>query len=349
MTAASVSQEEGDEGLLRAALARESALLQAQSLPELLTVMVEGLRAALAVESVTLIVQDPQHEIRHLLLGDGHEPNSFAGVLFTDSVVTLAPQIVSLARPWLGPYVGPDHQLLFPGVEGLASVAILPLMRGERLVGTLNIGSADAGRFTRGQEAAVIGHLGAVAALAFDNACNRARLVRAGLGDYLTGWHNRRYLQSRLREEVALARRRNTPIALLMIDLDRFKEINDSFGHVGGDTVIREVATRIDAQIRDSDGAARFDGDEFALLLPGAGIDEAALVARRIMKAVSSSPVEIGPGASRVITFSTGIAVFSPSAERVDVKALSERLLAEADAALYRAKAAGRNCIEVAR
>jgi two-component system cell cycle response regulator len=341
----------GEDGgsLLKRTLARESALLEAQSLPELLTVMVQGMRAAHDLDAVTLVVQDPQHEIRHLLLGDGREPNSFSGVLFTDSVVTLAPQMVSLARPWLGPYLGSDHQLLFPGVDGLASVAILPLIRGERLAGTLNLGSRSAGRFARGQDADVLGHLGAVAGLAFDNACNRARVVRAGLADYLTGWHNRRYLQSRLREEIALARRRSATLALLMFDLDRFKEVNDSFGHVGGDTAIREVAMRIDGQIRESDAAARFDGDEFALLLPGAGVAEATLVARRILQAVSSSPIEIGPGASRVITFSTGIAVFSPSAERVDVKALAERLLAEADAALYRAKAAGRNCIEIAR
>jgi two-component system cell cycle response regulator len=337
-----------DTGSSRSARARELSLIEARSLPELLGVMVGGLRASLDVEAATLVVEDPQHEIRHLLLGDGHEPQSFDGVLFTDSVVALAPQMHSLARPWLGPYVGPDHQLLFPGIAGLASVAILPLMRGERLAGTLNLGSADPARFTRGQDGDFLAHLGAVAGLAFDSACNRARLVRAGLADYLTGWHNRRYLQSRLREEVAMARRRNSPLAVLMIDLDRFKEVNDRFGHVGGDTAIREVAMRIDAQIRESDAAARFDGDEFALLLPGAGAAEAALVARRIMQAVSSSPVQVGPGTSQLITFSTGIAVFSPVDERVDVKAQAERLLAEADAALYRAKAAGRNCIDVA-
>jgi two-component system cell cycle response regulator len=337
-----------DTGSSRSARARELSLIEARSLPELLGVMVGGLRASLDVEAATLVVEDPQHEIRHLLLGDGHEPQSFDGVLFTDSVVALAPQMHSLARPWLGRYVGPDHQLLFPGIAGLASVAILPLMRGERLAGTLNLGSADPARFTRGQDGDFLAHLGAVAGLAFDSACNRARLVRAGLADYLTGWHNRRYLQSRLREEVAMARRRNSPLAVLMIDLDRFKEVNDRFGHVGGDTAIREVAMRIDAQIRESDAAARFDGDEFALLLPGAGAAEAALVARRIMQAVSSSPIQVGPGTSQLITFSTGIAVFSPVDERVDVKAQAERLLAEADAALYRAKAAGRNCIDVA-
>jgi two-component system cell cycle response regulator len=338
-----------DNGPSRSARARELSLIEARSLPELLGVMVEGLRVSHGVEAVSLVIEDPQHEIRHLLLGDGHEPHGFDGVLFTDSVVALAPQMRSLARPWLGPYVGPDHQLLFPGIGGLASVAILPLMRGERLAGTLNLGSADPARFARGRDGDFLAHLGAVAGLAFDNACNRARLVGAGLADYLTGWHNRRYLQSRLREEIAVARRRNSPLALLMIDLDRFKEVNDRFGHVGGDTAIREVAMRIDEQIRESDAAARFDGDEFALLLPGAGAAEAALVARRIMQAVSSSPIQIGPGTSLVITFSTGIAVFSPVAERVDAKALAERLLAEADAALYRAKAAGRNCIDIAR
>jgi two-component system cell cycle response regulator len=334
--------------LFRRTLDRELAILEAHTLPELLGVIVDGLRASHGVEAVSLVVQDPQHEIRHLLLGDGYRPDSFAGVVFTDSVVALAPQMHSLARPWLGPYVGPDHQLLFPGVAGLASVAILPLTRGERLVGTLNFGSADPGRFTRSHGSDFLGHLGAMTGLAFDSACNRARLVRAGLTDYLTGWHNRRYLQSRMREEIARSQRQGTPTSMLMIDLDRFKEVNDSCGHLGGDAAICEVAMRIDSQVRSSDTAARFGGDEFALLLPGASVAEASHIARRIMRAVSSSPVELGPGVARVITLSVGIAVVLPDATQGDLKSRAERLLAEADAALYRAKAAGRNCIEVA-
>lgn len=334
--------------LFRRTLDRELDVLEAETLPELLHAIVVGLRVSYGLEAVTLAVQDPQHEIRHLLLGDGHSPDAFAGVVFTDSVLALAPQMRSLARPWLGPFDRADHQLLFPGASGLASVAILPLRRGERLVGTLNFGSAEPGRFSRHLASDFLSHLGLIVGFAFDSACNRARLVRAGLTDFLTGWNNKRYLHTRLREEVARAQRHGTPLALLMIDLDRFKEVNDSCGHLGGDAAIREVALRIEHEIRDSDAAARFGGDEFAVMLPGASMAEARQVAERIMQAVSAAPITLGPGVGRVITVSIGIAVLLPDNGDGELKARAERLLADADAALYRAKAAGRNQVACA-
>lgn len=332
--------------VFRRTLERELTVLEAQSLPEVIDAIVNGLRRSYALEAVTLVVQDPRHEIRHLLLGDGHAPERFEGVVFTDSVVALAPQTRSLARPWLGPYQTADHQLLFPGTCGLASVAILPLKRGDQLVGTLNFGSADPARFAGHFASDFLGHLGTIVGFAFDGACNRARLLRAGLTDYLTGWHNKRYLHSRLREEIARARRHGTSLALLMVDLDRFKEVNDASGHLGGDAAIREVAMRIDSEVRDSDAAARFGGDEFALVLPGAGRSEAAQVARRVMQVVSASPVELGPGVAHVITVSVGAAILPAKSAGGDLKSEAERLLADADAALYRAKASGRNALE---
>ena len=334
--------------LFRRTQEREMAILDAPSLPDLLHAIVAGLRDSYGLEAVTLIAQDPQHEIRHLLLGDGKPPEVFPGVIFTDSLPALAPQMRTLSRPWLGPYSGADHQLLFPGATGLASVAILPLRRGERLVGTLNFGSADPERFSRHFASDFLSHLGLIVGFAFDSACNRARLIRAGLTDYLTGWHNRRYLHARLREEIARSQRLRTPLAILMIDLDFFKEVNDTCGHLGGDAAIREVATRIDSQVRDSDAAARFGSDEFAVMLAGAGLAEASQAATRIMQAVSSSPVDLGPGMQRVITVSIGIAVLGDTGEDADLKTRAERLLAEADAALYRAKAPGRNQVACA-
>ena len=103
-----------------------------------------------------------------------------------------------------------------------------------------------------------------------ENAVNRARLLRAGITDFLTGWHNRRYLQQRLKEELARAQRRGGTISCLMIDIDRFKSINDGYGHLAGDNALKEVAHRIEAQIRSMDTAARFGGDELAILLPEA-------------------------------------------------------------------------------
>lgn len=334
--------------LFSRSLERELALLEQESLPQLLQAIVGGLRQSHGLESVTLALQDPEHEIRQLLLGDGHRPEEFAGVLFVDSVVALAPQARSLARPWLGPYKLADHALLFPGEASLGSIALLPLERGGRLVGMINFGSADPARFSSQLASDFLARLGAIAAFALDSACNRARLLRAGLGDCLTGWHNKRYLHSRLREEVARAQRSGGPLSLLMIDLDHFKEVNDSHGHLGGDTAIREVALRVESVLRQSDAAARFGGDEFAIVLPGAGEAAALRAAQRMRRAVSASPVEVGPGVELHVTVSIGVASLV-AADAGDIKTQADRLIADADAALYRAKAAGRNQVASAK
>src|SRR5690606_24722266 len=106
------------------------------------------------------------------------------------------------------------------------------------------------------------------AAFCLESSANRARLVRSGLTDVLTGWHNRRYLQTRLMEELARCRRDGTPLTCLMIDVDHFKPINDRYGHLAGDEALRQLAQCIDGEIRDSDVSARYGGEEFVILLP---------------------------------------------------------------------------------
>ena len=171
---------------------------------------------------------------------------------------------------------GADHHLLFPGTANLKSAALVPLPRKDRATGALCFGSRELSRFTRHHGTDFLAHLGAVAAVCIENAVNRARLLRAGITDFLTGWHNRRYLQQRLKEELARAQRRGGIIACLMIDIDRFKSINDGYGHLAGDNALKEIAHRVESQIRSMDTAARFGGDELAILLPEASAAEAA-------------------------------------------------------------------------
>src|SRR5690606_12847583 len=113
------------------------------------------------------------------------------------------------------------------------------------------------------------------------NVVNRARLLRSGFTDVLTGWHNRRYLQVRLAEELARARRDESTLVCLMLDLDHFKQINDTWGHGAGDEVLREVAQRVESQVRDSDVAARYGGEEFVILLPHTDVAAGRLLAER--------------------------------------------------------------------
>jgi diguanylate cyclase (GGDEF)-like protein len=334
-----------NDSLLRKTQERELELLRAGSLTQLFERLIVGLRSSYQLDEVGLILHDPQHEIRHLLSGDGLVPEQLQGVCFVDALTTVAPQLVNLERPWLGPFHKADHELLLPGKASPGSLALVPLRRSEQLDGVLVFSSADPFRFTQELASDFLAHLGLVSAICIENAVNRARLLRSGLTDFLTGFHNRRYLHARLREELARAQRVRQSLVCLMIDVDHFKRINDQYGHLAGDAVLREVAQRIDAEMRISDTGARFGGDEFALVLTEAAINDGEKVAGRVLHAVRSSPVAIGKSTTETVTLSIGVAAAAPGPGMRDYKVLAERLMAEADAALYRAKSAGRNRI----
>ena len=330
-----------NEALLRKTQDRELELLRANSLPQLFERLIVGLRTSYQLEGVSLILNDPQHEIRHLLAGDGLE--QLQGVSFVDALVTVAPQLPNLERPWLGPFRKADHELLIPFGTRPGSIALIPLRRHEPLDGVLVFSSTDPLRFTSELASDFLAHLGVVAAICIENAVNRARLLRSGLTDFLTGFHNRRYLHARLREELARAQRAKHPIACLMIDVDHFKRINDQYGHPAGDAVLREVAQRIDAEMRLSDTGARFGGDEFAIVLSQADLADGEKVAARVLHTVRNHAIAISPQVTETVTLSIGVAAALPGPGARDYKVLAERLIAEADAALYRAKSAGRN------
>lgn len=333
-----------NEAILRRSQRRELEILQAETLASLLLGLTRGLGDSFGLNDVSLVLCDPQHEIRHLLTGSGTPPEEFEDVVFVDGMSGLTPLFASLRRPWLGPYSAADHQLILPGAGRLQSVALLPLVRQQRVVGSLNFGSADSERFTREHAVDFLEHLASISAFALENAINREKLVRAGLTDVLTGWYNRRYLQSRLREEVILARRYNQALVCLLVDIDNFKVINDRYGHLAGDTVLREVAHRVKGQVRGSDVAARFGGDELAVLLPHTELAPGVRMAERIRNAVSSTPISLDPANAVTITLSVGAAEERPRLSgQADPELVGERLLQEADAALYIAKGEGRD------
>lgn len=338
-----------NEALLRKTQERELELLRAGSLAQLLERLIHGLKSSYQLDAVTLVLNDPQHEIRHLMAGDGFLVEEFREVHFVDSVGDVAPRLPELERPWLGPFFKEDHDLLVQGSVRAGSIALVPLWRNEQLDGLLVFFSRDPLRFNRELAVDFLAHLGVVAAICIENAVNRARLVRSGLTDFLTGFHNRRYLQSRLREELARAQRARQYLVCLMIDVDHFKRINDQYGHLAGDAVLREVARRVDAEMRTSDTGARFGGDEFAIVLAQSSFEDGERVAQRVLRAVGSQPIRIGGHGSETVTLSIGVAAAAPGPEVRDLKQMAERLIAEADAALYRAKSGGRNRVAMSQ
>ncbi|MEJ2344207.1 MAG: diguanylate cyclase [Gammaproteobacteria bacterium] len=156
--------------------------------------------------------------------------------------------------------------------------------------------------------------------------------------DPLTELFNRRYFADVLALELESARHTQAPLAAMMLDLDRFKRINDTYGHATGDEVLRTVAKEITASVRRSDMACRYGGEEFAVLLVHSDAAAARCTASRLLESIAASRVET-PGGLLAVTASIGIAVHEPGARDAD----GDTLLARADQALYAAKQAGRN------
>jgi two-component system cell cycle response regulator len=164
--------------------------------------------------------------------------------------------------------------------------------------------------------------------------------------DPLTGLGNRRHFEARFKEEAAHARRHAQPFALVIIDIDHFKSVNDTFGHEEGDRVLVHVADAMRSILRADDAAFRYGGEEFVLILRACEAKNGALAAERLRAALKARPIVLGEGEARVeriVTFSAGVAAASAeNGYAVD------DLLGRADAALYRAKRGGRDRTETA-
>jgi two-component system cell cycle response regulator len=327
---------------LRRSQHRELQLLQSPNIDSLFREMTEGLRQSFGLECVSVVLGDPGHDVRHLLVTSVDGPG-IPNLHLVESLIGIAPQYVGLRRPWLGSYAACDHQLIFGNARDIASVAMIPLQYHGELIGSINLGSADADRFTIHHASDFLAQLGVIASFSIENAMNRARLRRSGFTDALTGWHNRRYLQARIKEELARARRDRSNLVCLMLDIDHFKSVNDSWGHAAGDAVLRELAQRIESQVRASDVAARFGGEEFVILLPNTAGEAGLQLAERVRGAVAATPFGLPDGGSTDVTVSIGIASLVPAADDQDFKSLGDALIARADVALYSAKAAGRD------
>lgn len=167
-----------------------------------------------------------------------------------------------------------------------------------------------------------------------------AEVLQHATLDALTGLNNRRLFESRLRQEVSTSQRQNKSLCAIMMDVDFFKKVNDTYGHVAGDAVLKNIAHLIKTVLRESDIAARYGGEEFAVLLPFTKIDDAFAAAQRLRKTVENTPItivnEMGENININITISLGVYEYH-------VNDSPQSLYEKADKALYEAKTTGRN------
>jgi diguanylate cyclase (GGDEF)-like protein/putative nucleotidyltransferase with HDIG domain len=218
-----------------------------------------------------------------------------------------------------------------PPDDEYRSMASLPLFKDDLLLGALSVYSMSLKEYSDDQ----IRLLETVTRLGSDalaNAVNHARAESNALTDSLTGLPNARRLHVRFEEEVSRARRTANPFQVIMLDLDDFKLVNDTFGHKLGDRMLREVASLVHAQLREYDFLARYAGDEFVAIVNDATVEQVEELRERIERAVSAFSIEVrGQGRARV-GISVGSSVYGTDGETLD------QLLVAADQAMYRAK-----------
>ncbi|HUH15802.1 MAG TPA: diguanylate cyclase, partial [Gaiellaceae bacterium] len=213
------------------------------------------------------------------------------------------------------------------------ALIVVPLIARSQLKGTLNVYRiGEHAAFTE-EEFELAKRLGDAAALALDNAHIRARLEREAQTDSLTGLYNHRYFHERLRRELTRSAAAHENVAVVMIDIDDFKKVNDVFGHGVGDQVLAELADHLRATVRASDVVCRIGGEEFALILPGSHEAHAVALARRLSKRLEEVELDL---AGR-IAVSIGIA------QGPEHAANPRELVACAEAAMMTAKARGKN------
>jgi diguanylate cyclase (GGDEF)-like protein len=250
-----------------------------------------------------------------------------------DEAFTSGSYILSNDRPETG------HKLSrLAREEYLRCFICLPLTSRDRRLGVIYFYRTDRDSFTPA-EIELLATFASLAAQAIENARLYAQVQEQARTDALTGLNNRGEFQRQLKEEEERSRRYNRSFSLLMLDIDHFKTVNDSYGHQAGDEVLRAVAARLREQIRPVDHAARYGGEEFVVILPETTNEGALALAERLRTAVADTAVPVTEGRTIPVTISIGVATFPADAGS------ETALIAGADAALYAAKQGGRNRI----
>ncbi len=222
------------------------------------------------------------------------------------------------------------------------SIIGIPLKVGQTVVGVMNLSRSTIGGFSS-SELRLLSLLSDQAAVAISNASLHQMISRQAYSDTLTGLPNRRALDERLEEEVSSARRNNFSFAVIMMDLDGFKLVNDTYGHSVGDDVLRLVFSQMARGVRTTDFLARYGGDELTLILSQTEMSSALIVAEKITEGMKKLKYKLPDGKRLKLGISGGIALFPVHARS------GPDLLRAADAALYHAKKFQRGTFEIAR
>jgi diguanylate cyclase (GGDEF)-like protein len=267
-------------------------------------------------------------------------------------------KIYSAGRPGQSDHLRRDDPLmeLAPAGSPFYSVLGVPIVVGESICGVLQLANRRSGDPYNPRDKELLRIFAAYMSSSIQNALDAIRARALARIDDLTGLANSRYFHVRLEEEITRADREGTDLSMIFMDLDRFKEVNDRFGHLAGSWTLQKVAQLLTENAPPGAMLARYGGDEFVITLPGANLARAAHTADQLRRAIANASFfspepdsDSGSSALPRITASFGVASYRDHlAPGGSQRRRESTFLRLADSAMYRAKANGRNCVEAA-
>ncbi|WP_207063100.1 sensor domain-containing diguanylate cyclase [Motiliproteus sp. SC1-56] len=338
-----ISKAERNRDVLHTFQEIELRLLSCGNLADLLDMILISLREYFQLDAVNLVLFDPEHAARDLI-GEYKPPSGAASLEFTETYAHLRQLYPGKPRTHLGIPSHDTRAFAFPGKPRIMSCALLPLVRQNVIIGSLHLGSNDASRYNKHVATDYINHLSSIVSVCIENCINQETLRRLSIVDMLTKVNNRRAFDQELVREISRSGRNNQPLSCLFVDLDHFKQINDSHGHQTGDRVLSRVAQSIKQKLRQTDFIARYGGEEFAVLLPGCDHDRALAVAESIRQHICGTSFFSEDGVAIPVTLSIGISTCPPqSHDNASLERCARRIVACADKGVYMAKESGRD------
>jgi len=229
--------------------------------------------------------------------------------------------------------------------EELRSIISIPLKIKDQVVGVINVDNKREGNIFNLDDLKLLSVFANETAIAIQNAQLHQEIKQLAITDDLTGLHNFRYLRERLEEEVKRAQRYERPLALIMADIDYFKNYNDAFGHLEGNRVLKNLANILRVNVREVDIVGRYGGEEFIIILPEAGKEEAQEIAERIRLKVEKYKFinKNNHSDEKKLALTLSLGITSCFQENITPQGLVQKV----DQALYQAKGKGRNRVEV--
>ena len=330
----------------------ELALLSCNHLDQLLKHLLVDLKKALNLSECNLILFDPEHAARSLL-----EHSQWLKPRFSLKFVLNHSLLAHLYPTQKSTYASSDtlpptylNEQLFKSPSSLDSYALLPLVHDNFLIGGLHLGSDTHGFLDHPSRIAHLSHYVKLVSICIANCITQENLKRLSIIDVLTKVNNRRSFDQELSKEVARAHRGQYALSCIFMDIDYFKIVNDKYGHLIGDRVLRTVGQFLKQQVRKSDFVARYGGEEFAILLPDCNEEKLKMIAQQLRKRFNGVIFRDDNGKPFKLTASIGLSVYVAQANDVSRLAeVGEALICAADKATYESKNNGRDRISFVR